>query len=72
MLGILQTDENHLGRGYGALVLKHVSKQIAELGHDVYAGVMEENTPSRRLFEGKLGAKLIGKTQWILTVQLSR
>lgn len=66
MHGALQTDPNYYGQGYGALVLKHVSRKIAELGHDVYAGVFEANTPSRSLFS-KLGFKERGIIHWIGT-----
>lgn len=47
----LQTDANHIERGYGSLVTKAISKQIAESGCDVNAGVSESNTASRHLFE---------------------
>lgn len=36
------------------------------MGHDVYAGVFEENTPSRSLFK-KLGFKQDTKIYWIAT-----
>lgn len=48
------------------LVAKIVSKKIAELGQDVYAGIFEENHPSRHLF-GKLGFKLVGIVHNITT-----
>lgn len=66
LLGILQTDEKFYGQGYGGLVLKHNSKTIAEMGHDVYAGVFEANTPSRALFD-KLGFKPVSQVYWIKT-----
>lgn len=66
MLGALQTDEHHYGHGYGSLVSKYVSKKIAEMGQDTYAGVFEKNIPSRALFE-KLGFKSIGEIHWITT-----
>lgn len=62
----LQTDENHFGHGYASLVVRTISKQIAELGHDINAGIFEVNTPSRALF-GKLGFKAIAKVHWICT-----
>lgn len=64
--GALQTDENYYGQGYGALVLKYNSRAIAELGHDVYAGVFEENIPSRALFS-KLGFEEHSIIYWIGT-----
>lgn len=65
LLLALQTDKNHLGHGYAALVAKHVSKKIAESGFDIHAGVFEVNHPSRSLFQ-KLGYKTIGKVHWIM------
>lgn len=66
LLLALQTDENHLGHGYGSLVARAMSKKIAEMGHDVYAGVFEVNTPSRALFT-KLGFKVTGQFHWPCT-----
>lgn len=66
LLGALQTDEKYLGHGYGTLVAKVVSKKIAELGHDIYAGILEKNHPSRHLFV-KLGFKSVGEVHWIST-----
>lgn len=57
-LGGLKTIESHSRHGYGSLVTKYVSKKVAEMGHDVYVGIYDTNTPSRALFE-KLGFKLI-------------
>lgn len=56
----LQTDKNQFGRGYGSLVTKAISKQIAEMGYDIYAGVSDTNVASKALF-GKLGFKPIDK-----------
>lgn len=66
VLGALQTDEKFYGQGYGRLVLKHISKTIAKMGNDIYAGILEENTPSRSLFE-KIGFKSISNVHWIGT-----
>lgn len=62
----LQTNKDHFGHGYGSVVTRAISKQIAELGHDLYAGIFEENKPSRNLFE-KLGYRSIGNFHWICT-----
>lgn len=66
----LQTDQNHYGHGYGSLVTKAISKQIAESGYDPYAAVYDWNTASRRLFE-QIGYQAVGtvyylyiKNQW--------
>lgn len=66
LLSALQTDENHVGQGYAALVTKYLSKQIAESGFDVCAGIFEKNYVSRSLFE-KLGFKSIGEINQIGT-----
>lgn len=66
LLGALQTDEHYYGHGYGSLVAKYVSKKIAEMGHDINAGIFEQNTPSRTLL-GKLGFRSIGEVYWITT-----
>lgn len=68
MLGALKTDEQYFGNGYGSLVVKGISKKIAQRGHDVYAGVVEENTPSRGLF-GELGFEAIGEARWIMVMK---
>lgn len=62
----MQTDERFYGKGYGTLVVKAISRKIAEIGHDIYAGVFEKNTPSRILFD-RLGFKPIGDVHWIVT-----
>lgn len=62
----LQTDDNYRGHGYASLVVKAISKRIAELGHDVYAGIFEDNIPSQRLF-GKIGFRKVAHFNWIIT-----
>lgn len=66
LLLALQTDEEHYGHGYGSLVTKALSKQVAEMGYDIHAGVFEGNTASRALFE-KHGFKVIGRFNWLCT-----
>lgn len=66
LLGALQTDENYYGHGYGSLVVKYLSKVIAEMDHGVYAGIFEQNTASRSLFS-KLGFTSIGEVHWTTT-----
>lgn len=66
LVAALQTDEQHFGKGYALLAVKEVSKQIAQLGHDVYSDIFEMNRPSRGLFE-KLGFEVVGKVHWIDT-----
>lgn len=59
ILGLLQTDENYLRRGYAFLVKKYISKQVAEMGYDVYQCVMMDNVPAQAFGE-KLGFKAVG------------
>lgn len=66
LLTALQTDKNYYGKGYGALVARYVSNKIAEIGHDIYVVISEENIPSRKLFE-KLNFKSIGEVNYICT-----
>lgn len=61
-MGILQTDKKYAGHGYGTLVTKYMSKKVAEMGFDVYVEIVENNMPSKSLFE-KLGFKPIEKVQ---------
>lgn len=46
----MQTDDKFYGKGYGGLVLRCLSKKIAELGHDVFGGVLKDNAASLSLF----------------------
>lgn len=62
----MQTDEKFQRKGYAGLVKKYVSKKIAEMGHDIYAGVFEKNTPSRSLNK-KLGFEEVGEFHSIVT-----
>ncbi|XP_031619018.1 uncharacterized protein LOC116338095 [Contarinia nasturtii] len=66
LLGILQADQKYKGKGYAALVTKCLSKKVAEMGHDVYSAIIEDNKPSRSLFT-KLGFKPIARIHWIDT-----
>lgn len=63
---VLQTDGMHYGHGYGSLVVKSISKQIAQLDNDVYASVLDDNTPSKRLFE-KIGFEPVERINRITT-----
>lgn len=69
LLLTLQTDEEYYGKGYGILVAKTISKQVASLGHDVCAGIFDLNVASKSLF-GKLGFKPAPeKVNWLSTVK---
>lgn len=65
-LGALQTDKQFLGKGYASLVTRAIIKQIAELGHDVLAGMVKDNTASMSLFR-KLGFEYVDTIDWIST-----
>lgn len=65
-MGVLQTDAKYTRNGYGTLVTKCLCRKIAIMGFDVYAEVVENNAPSKSLFE-KLGFKSIERVQWIVT-----
>lgn len=66
MLGVLQTNEEYMGQGFGSLVVKDISKKIAELDQDIYIEIAEKNQASRSLFE-KFGATSIGNIYCIVT-----
>jgi len=63
-LGILQTDANYLRKGLGSVVVKALSKKIAEeFQCDNIALVVQENVKSMNLFN-KMGFKKIGSHTW--------
>lgn len=66
MLGILQTDEKWFGHGFGSLVVKAISKKIAEMDQDIYCEINESNRASRSIFE-KIGASSIDHIYCIVT-----
>lgn len=66
LLGVLQTDKNFYGKGYGTLAVKAASRKIAETSQDIYVDIFANNEASRNLFE-KLGFKSIGEVYWIAT-----
>lgn len=66
MIGALKTDEKYGGRGYGSLVVRHLSKLYAEMGYDLFAAVYEGNIPSQSMFS-KLGFKPVAEVFYITT-----
>lgn len=64
LLNALQTDKMYKGKGYAQLVTKYLSKEIAKTGHNIYAGIYEENIASRSLFT-KIGFKSVGECCWL-------
>ncbi|XP_070505358.1 uncharacterized protein [Chironomus tepperi] len=60
-LFVLQVDDNHLRKGYASIVVKALSKLIAEeRGLDINANIMCSNVKSTELFK-KLSFKVIDK-----------
>lgn len=60
----LQTHDSYRQHGFGSLVTKALAKKVAEMGHDSYAGIADENISSRRLFE-KVGFRATGRLYWL-------
>lgn len=66
LFSCLQTHDNYRKHGFGSLVTKALAKKVAEMGHDSYAGIADENISSKRLFE-KIGFKAAGRLYWLRT-----
>lgn len=66
LVGGLETDKHHYGKGYGSLVTRVLANKIAGMGDDVFAAIYLDNVPSHSLFK-KLGFKPIGKVYFIKT-----
>lgn len=62
-LGILQTITEQKGKGYGAILTKIMSIEIANDGHQPIAHILDTNFPCKKLFS-KLGFKIIGTVQY--------
>ncbi|XP_017859275.1 PREDICTED: uncharacterized protein LOC108611260 [Drosophila arizonae] len=62
-LGLLRVVDTHKRLGLGSLMVRYLSKKISELGDEVRAPVVTENTPSRKMFE-KLGFQQIDHVYW--------
>lgn len=62
----LQTLENYQKRGFGSLVTKALAKKVAELGHDSYTTIYDDNVASQNLFE-KIGFQSKGRTYMLRT-----
>ena len=61
--GSLQVDEKYQRRGLGTLIAKIMSLELAKLGKDVTAGIVDSNYKSKQMF-AKLGFKHITDTHW--------
>jgi len=65
-LAALQVDNKYKRRGFGSLVVKTLSQDIAALGDDVTAEIYPKNKASSNLFI-KLGFQVIDQCYWIYT-----
>ncbi|XP_044766519.1 uncharacterized protein LOC123322627 [Coccinella septempunctata] len=65
-INLLQTAEEHRGKGYGKVMLQIISRHIAESGCVPIGSVLVDNIPSIRFFE-KLGFKKAVRTNYIFT-----
>lgn len=66
LLALLQVDIKFKRRGFGILIAKAFSKQIAEeYGLDIGATVVHENLASRNMFEN-IGFKIVGPHTWFV------
>lgn len=66
MLGAIQVDNQHMGKGYGSIVCRAITKKLAELGQDAFACVSDSNIPSNRMFSSA-GYIVIDKAYWLRT-----
>lgn len=65
-LGALQTDNAFKNRGIGSLVVKDITKQLANMNMDTCAFVNTTNEASVKLFE-KVGFKVVDNGYWLRT-----
>lgn len=66
MMGAIQVDSQHLGKGYGTIICRAMTKKLGDLGEDAFACVGEHNTPSNRMFSSA-GFKVTDKAHWLRT-----
>lgn len=66
MLGAIQVDSKHRGKGYGTIVCRAVTKKLAELGEDAFACVSENNIQSNRMFSSA-GFMVVDRAYWLRT-----
>lgn len=66
VLGALQVDSQHVGKGYGSIVCRAITKRLGDMGHDAFTCVGQDNAPSNRVFLSA-GYKVIDKTYWLRT-----
>lgn len=66
----LQTHESYQKQGLGTLVSKALAKRVAELGHDSYTTIFDDNIASQNLVE-KIGFQAKGKV-YLLRTKVNR
>lgn len=70
-LAVIQVEAEHFRKGYGSLVAKAISKQIAsEDGCDVISLVVPENLKSTNMFS-KLGFREAGNHTWFVMTKMN-
>lgn len=62
----LQTHKSYQKHGFGSLVTRALAKRVAELGHDSYTTIFDDNIASQSLFE-KIGFQAKGKVYLLRT-----
>lgn len=67
IIGALETDERHRGHGYDSLVVRALSKKIAEMGYDIYMPLHEDNTSYASLFSSLGFEPVEEEVHWIVT-----
>ncbi|XP_075216008.1 uncharacterized protein LOC142321631 isoform X2 [Lycorma delicatula] len=68
-LGMLYTEDNERGKGYGKLISLAMSKYVVDIEIDPYVCVRVNNTQSFSLYK-KIGFEIIDKVSWILTSKM--
>ncbi|KAF6201899.1 hypothetical protein GE061_004295 [Apolygus lucorum] len=63
-VGMLKTQEHHLRKGYGSVVLKAITKRIAERGENPHMNVDINNIPSQTLAK-KLNYQVAFRCRWV-------
>ncbi|XP_075216028.1 uncharacterized protein LOC142321642 isoform X2 [Lycorma delicatula] len=69
-LGMLYTEDNERGKGYGKLISLALSKYLVDIEIDPYVCVRVNNTQSFSLYK-KIGFEITDKVTWILTSKVN-
>ncbi|XP_075210287.1 uncharacterized protein LOC142317616 [Lycorma delicatula] len=68
-LGMLYTDDNERGKGYGKLISLALTKYLVDIEIDPYLYVNPNNTHSFSIYK-KIGFEITDKVSWIFTSKL--